>query len=286
MRRGGDAEHSGAQRSGRHGTQHRRLHPCHRGGHEAGLCGPKRGSGRSRLRPGGRGAADQQGPRGGAVCPLLTGDGGGIRSGGGDRGQGVPRKHLSLCSDGPLWERGLPDPDCTGLVRLRDRGGRLRLCAQQRHVRLQRQAGRTHQPGTDLWERQQHPGGEDASVLHGPQHGVQGRTALSGHRRGGRSPDHHRNPPGDRQCGGLWDAAGAAGPPALPQLPDPGAGAGAGVRDLRGHHPASGTEGAPAGAGPGGPGHEHHAQQRHVCGRGVPRCRHPAGGRLRRSPSL
>lgn len=48
----------------------------------------------------------------------------------------------------------------------------------------------------------------------------------------------------------------------------------------------SGTEGAPAGAGPGGPGHEHHAQQRHVCGRGVPRCRHPAGGRLRRSPSL
>ena len=61
---------------------------------------------------------------------------------------------------------------------------------------------------------------------------------------------------------------------------------GAGVRDLRGHHPASGTEGAPAGAGPGGPGHEHHAQQRHVCGRGVPRCRHPAGGRLRRSPSL
>ena len=177
MRRGGDAEHSGAQRSGRHGTQHRRLHPCHRGGHEAGLCGPKRGSGRSRLRPGGRGAADQQGPRGGAVCPLITGDGGGIRSGGGDRGQGVPRKHLSLCSDGPLWERGLPDPDCTGLVRLRDRGGRLRLCAQQRHVRLQRQAGRTHQPGTDLWERQQHPGGEDASVLHGPQHGVQGRTA-------------------------------------------------------------------------------------------------------------
>lgn len=38
-------------------------------------------------------------------------------------------------------------------------------------------------------------------------------------------------------------------PPALPQLPDPGTGAGAGVRDLRGHHPASGTEGAPAGAG-------------------------------------
>ena len=103
---------------------------------------------------------------------------------------------------------------------------------------------------------------------------------------GARSPDHHRNPPGDRQRGGLWDAAGAAGPPALPQLPDPGTGAGAGVRDLRGHHPASGTEGAPAGAGPGGPGHEHHAQQRHVCGRGVPRCRHPAGGRLRRSPSL
>lgn len=31
-------------------------HPSHRGGHEAGLCGPKRGSGRSRLRPGGRGA--------------------------------------------------------------------------------------------------------------------------------------------------------------------------------------------------------------------------------------
>ena len=42
------------------------------GGHEAGLCGPKRGSGRSRLRPGGRGAADQQGPRGGAVCPPSS----------------------------------------------------------------------------------------------------------------------------------------------------------------------------------------------------------------------
>mgnify|MGYP000069647578 CR=1 FL=1 len=51
------------------------------------------------------------------------------------------------CGDGPLWERGLPDPDCTGLVRLRDRGGRLRLCAQQRMS--DSAPSRAHSPARD-----------------------------------------------------------------------------------------------------------------------------------------
>ena len=126
---------------------------------------------------------------------LITGDGGGIRSGGGDRGQEYPGNTSHFAVMDRFWERGLPDPtvqDWFGCGIVVDGCG---FVLNNAMSDFSAKPGALTSQGLTYGSANSIQG-EDASVLHGPQHGVQGRTALSGHRRGGRSPDHHRNPPG------------------------------------------------------------------------------------------